>query len=300
MKKMKPTTLLTICMALSSTILHCQSHSVSILNASTPQEYHEQYSSSITDTSIVPVKYPYTFPRDVMWSVVVYETIDLDQKVNLPLYFPTDEKMLPIRKSMFAVLKDAIMEGRITHVYDDEYFKNPLTPQEVSSRLEMKGIDQYAMDKLAEGETLTAADTITYSVTPDMVTQYRIKGMWYFDKRHSELRYRLLAIAPYSRDASGVKAGDDDMVALFWIWYPDARKELDSYPAFNPQNTAQNISYDDILTARRFSAVIYKQENMYADRAIEDYLRANALFQLREADRIKEMIRAFEMDMWVY
>ena len=63
---------------------------------------------------------------------------------------------------------------------------------------------------------------------------------------------------------------------------------------------SQNISYDDILTARRFSAVIYKQENMYADRAIEDYLRANALFQLREADRIKEMIRAFEMDMWVY
>jgi gliding motility associated protien GldN len=201
---------------------------------------------------------------------------------------------------MFAVLKDAIMEGRITQVYDDEYFKNPLSPSEVFSRLEMKGIDQYAMDRLAEGETLTAADTITYSVTPDMVTQYRIKGMWYFDKRHSELRYRLLGIAPYSRDASGVKAGDDDMVALFWIWYPDARKELDSYPAFNPSNAAQNISYDDILTARRFSSIIYKEENMYADRAIEDYLRANALFQLREGERIKEMIRAFEMNMWVY
>ncbi|MBQ1276813.1 MAG: gliding motility protein GldN [Flavobacteriales bacterium] len=282
------------------THIYAQSHNVSILNATTPTEYHEQYSSYITDTSNVPVKYPYTEPRDVLWSIIVYETIDLDQKVNLPLYFPSDEKMAPVRKSMFAVLKDAIMEGRITQVYDDEYFKNPLSPSEVFSRLEMKGIDQYAMDRLAEGETLTAADTITYSVTPDMVTQYRIKGMWYFDKRHSELRYRLLGIAPYSRDASGVKAGDDDMVALFWIWYPDARKELDSYPAFNPSNAAQNISYDDILTARRFSSIIYKEENMYADRAIEDYLRANALFQLREGERIKEMIRAFEMNMWVY
>ena len=262
------------------THIYAQFHNVSILNATTPTEYHEQYSSSITDTSNVPVKYPYTEPRDVLWSIIVYETIDLDQKVNLPLYFPSDEKMAPVRKSMFAVLKDAIMEGRITQVYDDEYFKNPLSPSEVFSRLEMKGIDQYAMDRLAEGETLTAADTITYSVTPDMVTQYRIKGMWYFDKRHSELRYRLLGIAPYSRD--------------------DARQELDSYPAFNPSNAAQNISYDDILTARRFSSIIYKEENMYADRAIEDYLRANALFQLREGERIKEMIRAFEMNMWVY
>ena len=293
---------LTVCyMAMCThTHIYAQSHNVSILNATTPTEYHEQYSSYITDTSNTPVKYPYTEPRDVLWSIIVYETIDLDQKVNLPLYFPSDKKMAPVRKSMFAVLKDAIMEGRITQVYDDEYFKNPLSPSEVFSRLEMKGIDQYAMDRLAEGETLTAADTITYSVTPDMVTQYRIKGMWYFDKRHSELRYRLLGIAPYSRDASGVKAGDDDMVALFWIWYPDARKELDSYPAFNPSNAAQNISYDDILTARRFSSIIYKEENMYADRAIEDYLRANALFQLREGERIKEMIRAFEMNMWVY
>ena len=289
------------CMALClSPHIYAQSHSVSILNATTPTEYHESYSSSITDTSNVPVKYPYTEPRDVLWSVIVYETIDLDQKINLPLYFPSDEKMAPVRKSMFAVIKDAIMEGRITQVYDDEYFKNPLSSTEVLSRLEMKGIDQYAMDRLADGESLTAADTITYSVTPDMVTQYRIKGMWYFDKRHSELRYRLLGIAPYSRDASGVKAGDDDMVALFWIWYPDARKELDSYTAFNPSNAAQNISYDDILTARRFSSIIYKEENMYADRAIEDYLRANALFQLREGERIKEMIRAFEMNMWVY
>jgi hypothetical protein len=28
------------------------------------------------------------------------------------------------------------------------------------------------------------------------VTQYKIKGYWYFDKRQSELKYRLLGICP--------------------------------------------------------------------------------------------------------
>lgn len=273
---------------------------VSLLNAKNPEEYRQDLIKAREDSSQAPVEYPYVEPRDIMWSVVVYEVIDLDQKANLPLYFPTDDKMEPERKSLFKVLCDAVKDGRVTEVYDDEYFKNKLSWSEVSSRLEMKGVDQYALDKLAEGEALTAADTITYSVTSDMVTQYRIKGMWYFDKRHSELRYRLLAIAPFGRDASGVKAGDEDMVALFWVWYPDARAELDKYNAFNPSNAAQNISYDDIFNARRFASTIYKEENMYGDRAIEDYIKANSLFQLREGERIKEFIRAFEMDAWVY
>ncbi|MDD4819663.1 MAG: gliding motility protein GldN [Flavobacteriales bacterium] len=274
---------------------------VSVLNVNSPEEYSDSLLALKKDTSSAGIlQYPYVSPADIAWSVVVYEVIDVDQKVNLPLYFPVDDKIYPLRKSLFQVLKDAVQAGQITKVYEDEYFKNKLSWAEVSSRLEMKGVDQYALDKMAEGETLTSADTITYAVTPDMVTQYRIKGMWYFDKRHSELRYRLLGIAPYGRDASGVKAGDDDMVALFWVWYPDARAVLDSYMAFNPDNAARSISYDDLFNARRFASTIYKEENMYADRAIEDYMKSNALFQLREGERIKEMIRAFEMDVWVY
>ena len=55
-----------------------------------------------------------------------------------------------------------------------------------------------------------------------------------------------------------------------------------------------------LLNARRFSSTIVREENMYGNRKVSDYIRGNSLFQLLEADRIKENIRNREMDMWNY
>jgi hypothetical protein len=46
--------------------------------------------------------------------------------------------------------------------------------------------------------------------------------------------------------------------------------------------------------------VIYKEENVYGDREIEDYMKDNAQMQLLESERVKEKIRDFEQDMWTY
>ncbi len=55
-----------------------------------------------------------------------------------------------------------------------------------------------------------------------------------------------------------------------------------------------------LLNARRFNAVIYKEDNVHGDREVSDYIADNALFQLLEAKRIKEVIRDREQDMWAY
>jgi hypothetical protein len=55
-----------------------------------------------------------------------------------------------------------------------------------------------------------------------------------------------------------------------------------------------------LLNSRRFSAIIVQEENIYGNRVIEDFVRGNSLFQLLEADKIKEDIRNREMDMWNY
>ena len=55
-----------------------------------------------------------------------------------------------------------------------------------------------------------------------------------------------------------------------------------------------------LLNARRFNAVIYREDNVHGDRAIDDYIADNALFQLLESNRIKEAIRDREQDMWAY
>ena len=78
------------------------------------------------------------------------------------------------------------------------------------------------------------------------------------------------------------------------------RDVLHDAKVFNPKNVSQPISFDHLLNARRFSSTIVREENIYGNRSIEDYVRGNSLFQLLEADKIKEDIRNREMDMWNY
>ena len=50
--------------------------------------------------------YPYVREADVMWYKVTWEMIDLREKVNLPLYYPTDT--LHRRKSLINAILDGI------------------------------------------------------------------------------------------------------------------------------------------------------------------------------------------------
>jgi hypothetical protein len=52
------------------------------------------------------------------------------------------------------------------------------------------------------------------------VTEYKIKGYWYFDKRQSELKYRLLGICPVTPDVYSMNSDEKDYIELFWIFFP--------------------------------------------------------------------------------
>jgi gliding motility associated protien GldN len=147
------------------------------------------------------------------------------------------------------------------------------------------------LDKQYIEETvLTAAD----------VSGYKIKGFWYFDKRQSELKYRLLAICPIATEARDKSKGNTDTIDLFWVYFPAIRDVLHEAKAFNDKNSAMPITFDHLLNSRRFSGVIYKEENVYGDRTIQDYMKDNSQLQLLESERVKEKIRNFEQDMWNY
>jgi len=237
-----------------------------------------------------PIPYGYVDDRDVLWSKVVWEFVDLNQKINLPYYFPIDTTNISSdRRSLFDTLLRGIKQGRIKEAYTDSYFTSKITKDEIDSRL------------ISVREEGGYSDTIRLQ-TQD-VAGYMIKGMWYFDKRQGELKYRLLALAPMGKDVQtlGVQdIEDDNLYELFWIFFPEARGVLHDAKVFNPKNASQPISFDHLLNARRFSSVIVREENIYGNRAITDYVRGNSLFQLLEADKIKENIRNREMDMWNY
>lgn len=275
-----------------------------LLNAKVPTEVGELTEVQIASNDNTPVAYGFVDDRDVLWSKTIWEIIDLDERINFLLYYPTVNNGLlsSTRKSLYRVLLDNIRSGEITEVYRTSYFRDKLTFEDLEESLLSKQLSEEGISKSNAGEEVTENDYDVFQIESDKIMQWRIKGTWYFDKRLGELRYRLLGIAPVAPDVStlsqGPEAMADALVPLFWVWYPDARESLNKNSVFNVKNSSQPITFDNILNSRRFNAVIYKEENVFEDREVKDYIYEDALRQLLESDRIKSQIRDFEQDMW--
>jgi gliding motility associated protien GldN len=284
-------------------VLHSNSSwsQANLLNAKVPQEVGMKV---IQDQS--PIAYGYIDDRDVLWSKTIWEIIDLNERINFPYYYPTINNGLLSnnRKSLFRILYDNIASGEITEIYSTSYFieSEKLTFEDLTDVLVSRNLSSEGISKSNAGEQVTEDDYDTYKIESDKISQYRIKGTWYFDKRLGELKYRLLGIAPVAPDVStlsqGPEAMKDALVPLFWIWFPDAREALANNGVFNTRNSSQPITYDHMLNSRRFNATIYREENVYEDRQVNEYIYEDALRQLLESERIKSEIRDFEQDMW--
>jgi len=274
-----------------------------LLNARVPQEVgiNDELANAVMTK---PIAYGYVDDRDVLWQKTIWEIIDLDERINFPYYYPTinNGNLSNNRKSLFRVLMDGISNGEITEIYATDYFNEKLTEEDLAEVLELRRLSPEGISKQNAGETVTEDDYDIYKIESDKVVQYRIKGTWYFNKRLGEMKYRLLGVAPVAPDVSTLSQGPEAManalVPLFWIWFPDARETLNKHMVFNTRNSSQPVSYDMMLNARRFNAVIYKEENVYEDREVKEYIYEDALRQLLESERIKSIIRDFEQDMW--
>ena len=276
-----------------------------ILNAKKPQDVGKKTEAQMASDDDKPLEYGYVDDRDILWSKTVWETIDLDERVNFPLYYPTDTIGIGAdRRSLYHVLMKNIKNGKLTDVYTDSYFTEKRNFSDLTATLQKVDTTDLGYEQLNAGEQISEEFINRRDITAADIEEYRIKGIWYFDKRQGELKYRLLGIAPVAPDVNfiddeSVDPGENK-VELFWVWYPSAREILHQAKVFNNRNSAQPISFDMLLNARRFNGVIYKEDNVHGDREIKEYIFDNALFQLLEANRIKETVRDREQDMWAY
>ncbi|MGB5204521.1 gliding motility protein GldN [Eudoraea sp.] len=276
-----------------------------ILNAKMPEEIGKKTEAQIAADNDSPLPYGYVDDRDILWSKTVWEVIDLDERVNFPLYYPLDTIDIGAdRRSLYDVFMKNIKNGKLTDVYVDSYFTEKRNFSDLAATLKKVDTTDLGYEQINAGEQLSPEYINRRELTAADIEEYRIKGIWYFDKRQGELKYRLLGIAPVAPDVNFVDDEsmdpNENKVELFWVWYPSAREILHRAKVFNQQNSAQPISFDMLLNARRFNGLIYREDNVQGDRIINDYIADNALFQLLEADRIKETIRDREQDMWAY
>lgn len=285
---------------------HAQSN---LLNAKTPDEIGKKTAAQMEADNDKPLQYGYVHDRDVLMGKMVWEIIDLDERINFPLYFPVDTANIGRdRRSLFDVLIKEIKSGRITEVYYDDYFNSKKSLKDMASSFTYidttdtgrEEINTYYDDYKSGRKVLDPQYIDKRELGSIDVSGYKIKGYWYFDKRQGEMKYRLLGICPVSPEAREVGTDNPDVIELFWVYFPSTRDVLHEWKAFNDKNSAMPITFDHLLNSRRFSGVIYKEENVYGDRQIQEYMKDNALNQLLESERVKEKIRNFEQDMWNY
>ena len=257
-----------------------------ILNATTPDEIGIKNIDQLQDDMDSFLEYEFVDDREILWSKIVYEKIDLNERLNFPLLFPiTDDLYENTRKSLWRVLKENILNGNITKVYNsrNDNFRDLMPNEEIIKSVKTE------LD-FGDGEIYPA------EIGSGDITSYNIKGMWYFDKRRGELMYRLLGIQPIGKN---IKDPDDEVkkTELFWIWYPSIREILHTELVFNDTSNTNRISFDQLLLSRRFSSYIFKEDNLYGDRPIDAYKR-KGLNYILESQRIKDEILNFEQDLW--
>jgi len=279
-----------------------------LLNAKTPGEIGKKTAQQDSLDNDNPLPYGYVGDRDVLLARKVWERIDIDQRVNFPMYFPIEGNLGPDRQPLYHVLSSAIRDGRITEVYDDSYFTTKKTLKDIEASLTKidttdAGIEEMNTDLAAyrSGKKTISPEYINRTdIDASHVAGYDVVGLWYFDKRQGELKYRMLGISPIVPDVYTMNEAEKTYINIFWVFFPAARNELHKAKAFNEKNSAMPITFDHLLNSRRFSGVMTKEENVYGDRLIQDYLKDNSQMQLLEAERIKDKIRNFEQDMWNY
>ena len=294
-------------------------NSMSILNAKSPESFRKyremgliKKGDSMVSNKITPLKYGFIEDKDILKSMVVWEIIDMNDKINQPFYH-NEDGLVSQNKSLYQLLFDAINDGRIKEVYDDEMFLTRLSPDAIASRIKNEVMSDAGIDRINEAGKLTEAEkkefTNVYETKTENVKVLKIKGMWYIDRRDSQMKYRLLGIAAMGQDPSTMGqygpdgqpiASKDELIDLFWVYYPDAREVLANSVVFNNKNLSSDITFDDILNARRFSTIIYKTDNGLGNGVIKDYIPRDADAQLEESERIKGQILQMENDMWNY
>ena len=247
-----------------------------------------------------PVPYAYVREADVMWSKIIYRMIDLREKQNLPLYYPTQ----PIgnRMNLIDLLLYGIdNEGVRAFAPDDPSgeFTVPMTRDQIDENFGA-GTDTI---KTADPSTGQLVERVVHQERrTDQVKQILVKEKWFFDKNASVMKVQIIGLCPirlyYRLDDQGLPTDDLQRKKTFWVYFPEVRPILADHEIFNTHNDAQQISYDDYFWQRRFESFIFAESNVYNNRNINQYaLGMNALL---EAQKIKEWLFNTESDLWEY
>ena len=222
--------------------------------------------------------------RDILWQKTIWRVIDVREKMNHPFSYP----LAPF----FDVLVNAANAGEVV-LYSPETddFSVEMTTEDMSEAL-------FRRDTIPvwENEQDMKWEVVQTEVFYEDIKRFRLKEIWYFDSHDSQLKVRILGIAPLQE-----VYGDDGYFRyekpLFWVHYPTSREVLARERAFVESNEAARMTWEDLFEMRKFASYITKEGNV-RDNRLEDMYSGIDL--LLESDKIKQDIFNYEHDLWSY
>ena len=247
-----------------------------------------------------PVPYPSIREADVLWAKKVWRIIDLREKMNLPLYYPTTP--MDDRYSLIDLLLEGIKNGEITAYSADtqDEFKNTMSFDDVMSAMGA----ETTIEQIEQEDGTMEEQEVTTGAQTRQVKQVMVKEMWYFDRNYSRLDVRVLGLCPIreyiDEDMEGEEGAGNAVVKeqAFWVYFPEARDLLAQHEVFNPQNDAQRRTFDDIFIKRHFGSYVVQESNVYDNRSIESYTVGKEA--VLESQRVEEEIFNWEQDVWEF
>ena len=259
------------------------------------------------------IQYTHLREADIIWAKRVWRTIDLREKKNHPLMYPT----VPIsdRRSLWDVIKYGITEERSLTPYEatdeagdpNDQFDIPITPANgnvddpaYKQKIQELFYDVSTEAKLDdEGEPIydemgNTIDTTIYTpIMAEQIVKYVIKEDWFFDKQRGVQERRIIGIAPviYSKDENGDVKG---FKTCFWLYFPECRYVFQNFFVYNTHNDTRRMSFDDLFWKHDYSSYIHKESNVFDRKVSATWEGVDALL---ESEKIKKVLFTIEHDL---
>lgn len=232
--------------------------------------------------------------NDIMWKKRVWREIDIREKQNMAFRFPGDD--YTGGGYFIEIILDAIKKGKIKAYSNiDDRFTSSLTKEQVLEMLIGSPDTQEVYDPVKD-EYIVKVTRREFN--PDVVTKYRIKEDYIFDRNLGRMVVRIIGIAPFQDiidQSTGLFRASQ---AVFWLYYPEIRPMLAQYEVFNPENDVARMTWNDFFEGRYFASKIIKTSNPF-DLGYSAK-RMSPLEALYEGEKATEMLFNKEHDMWVY
>ncbi len=241
--------------------------------------------------------------EDVAWSRTIYRIIDMREKQNFQLYFPTRPN--ENYKSLFRVMLEAVADG--VNVYKRNPrdimpdFDNVLSGEELSHTF---AYDEYPENNLIQIDSITEETTINkdqYMRYIKNQLKFLVQEIIFFDTHTSRLYTKIIAIAPLYPLHPDNMVKNDTMAffknsVLCWFAFDELRPYLRQQNIIPNGNDMQQTTYDDFFAQKLYSSYILGDSNMYSRMLLE--LKLDPKVLKAEQKRIQDELMNFEQDLW--